>query len=150
MQLRIANMHWITIQNLPDERFQRLTGVKRATFDKMLTIIDSVKSVGGRGRPSKLCNADKLLMMLMYYREYRTFFHISITYGISEPQTGRIIRQMEDLLIKNKLFHLPGKKELLKDENEFEVVLVDVTETAIERPKKNSVSIIQGKRSGTR
>ena len=98
-----------------------------------MTITDSVKSVGGRGRSPKLCNASKVLMILMYYREYRTFFHISITYGISEPQTGRIIRQMEDLLIHTKLFHLPGKKELLKDENEFEVVAV-VTENSNRTP----------------
>jgi hypothetical protein len=40
---------------------------------------------------------------------------------------------MEDLLIHTKLFHLPGKKELLKDENEFEVVAV-VTENSNRTP----------------
>ena len=96
-----------------------------------------------------MSNADKLLMMLMYYREYRTFFHISITYGISEPQTGRIIRQMENLLINNKLFHLPGKKSLLQEDKEWEVVIVDVTESSIERPKKNSAGTILARRSDT-
>lgn len=143
-------MKWITVSQLPKERFQRLTGVKRSTFDNMLLIVDEAKPVAGRGRPSKLCNADKLLMMLMYYREYRSFFHISVTYGISEPQTGRIIRSMEELLINNKLFHLPGKKELLRDSAAYEVVIFDVTETSIERPKKNNVSITQGKRKDTR
>ena len=114
----------------------------------MLSVVDEVKPVGGRGRPSKLNNADKLLMMLMYYREYRTFFHISIAYSISEPQTGRIIRQMEDLLINNKLFHLPGKKSLLQSDSEWEVLVLDVTESNIERPKKNNASIIQAKRKG--
>lgn len=60
-------MKWITVSHLPDERFQSLTGAKRSTFDRMLLIVDEVKPVSGRGRPSKLCNADKLLMMLMYY-----------------------------------------------------------------------------------
>ncbi len=84
-------MHWINIQALEASRFQRLTGVKRSTFDLMLAVVNEARPIGGKGRPAKLSNADKLLMMLMYYREYRTFFHISITYGISEPQTGRII-----------------------------------------------------------
>ena len=142
-------MKWTTIKDISDSRFQRLTGVKRTTFNQMLSIVDVSKPSGKRGRPSILCNADKLLMMLMYYREYRTFFHISVTYGISEPQTGRIIRQMEELLINNKLFHLPGKKSLLQDNTQWEVVIVDVTESSIERPKKSSVDTIQARRNGT-
>jgi hypothetical protein len=31
---------------------------------------------------------------------------------------------------------LPGKKALLKSNVEFEVILIDATETPIERPKK--------------
>lgn len=142
-------MKWTTIKDISDSRFQRLTGVKRTTFKQMLSIVDAGKPSGMRGRPSILCNADKLLMMLMYYREYRTFFHISITYGISEPQTGRIIRQMEDLLINNKLFHLPSKKSLLQDNTQWEVVIVDVTESNIERPKKSNVDTIRARRNGT-
>ena len=67
-------MKWITVSHLSEERFQRLTGVKCSSFDKMLLIVDEAKPIGGRGRPSKLCNADKILMMLMYYQEYRPFF----------------------------------------------------------------------------
>ncbi len=64
--------------------------------------------------------------MLMYYRDYRTFFHISITYPISEQLTGRIIKQIEDLLINNNLFHLPGKKSVLQSDTEWEVVVLDI------------------------
>ncbi len=55
---------------------------------------------------------------------------------------------MEDLLINNKLFHLLGKKSLLQSDSEWEVVVLDVTESSIERPKKNNANIIQVKRSG--
>ncbi len=103
-----------------------------------------------RGRPSKISVENQLLIMLMYYREYRTFFHISITYGISEAQCWRIVRKLEDLLLKSKLFHLPGKKQLLDTTNNWEVVVIDVGETPIERPKKNSESIIQAKRNDIR
>jgi hypothetical protein len=43
---------------------------------------------------------------------------------------------MEDTLIKSKTFSLPGKKALLKSNAEFEVILIDATESPIERPKK--------------
>ena len=86
--------------------------------------------------------------MLMYYREYRTFFHISVTYGISEAQCWRIVRKLEDILIKSSLFHLPGKKKLTDTSINWEVVVIDVGESPIERPKKNSESITPAKRNG--
>lgn len=43
-----------TVNRLPEAPSQRLTDVKRSTFDIMLLIIDEAKPVGGRGRPSKL------------------------------------------------------------------------------------------------
>jgi len=40
------------------------------------------------------------------------------------------------VLIKSGVFSLPGKKELLKSDMEYEVILIDASESAIERPKK--------------
>jgi hypothetical protein len=54
---------------------------------------------------------------------------------------------MEEILIQDKRFHLPGKKVL--QENNWEVILVDVTESPVERPKKNSEGITQAKRNDT-
>ncbi len=49
---------------------------------------------------------------------------------------------IEDILIKSKVFSLPGKKALLKSDTEFEVILIDATESPIERPKKkNAVAL---------
>ncbi|MDR2511144.1 MAG: transposase family protein [Bacteroidales bacterium] len=108
----------------------------------MLAVLNEAKAKlrkhPSRGTPAKLSNADKLLLLLMYYREYRTQFHIGITYGISESRVCEIIKETESILIQDSRFHLPGKKALLKEENQFEVVLVDVSESPIERPKKNS------------
>lgn len=89
------------------------------------------------GRPNKLSIEDTLLMTLEYLREYRTYFHIGNTYGISESYAYKLIKWIEDVLIKSGKFSLPGKKELLKDESEYEVILVDATETPAERPKKS-------------
>jgi hypothetical protein len=142
-------MFYKEIESLAPPLFKRLTGVKKEVFAQMLDCITSFKMKNrkhsSRGRPPKLCYADKLLLMLMYYREYRSQFHIGVTYGISESSVCEIITEMENILIKDKRFHLPGKK-ILK-ENTFEVVLVDVTESPVERPKKNNEKITQVKRN---
>jgi hypothetical protein len=149
-------MKWEEIKDKNQSVFRRLVGVHKDTFSRMVEEIvrlrpQSAHKVPGniRGPKPKLGVEDQLLMMLMYYREYRTFLHISADYGISEPQCWRIITGLEKLLIKSKLFHLPGKK-VLQQGNTFEVVLVDVAETPIERPKKSNVNTIQGRKKDTR
>jgi hypothetical protein len=135
-------MFYNDIEKLSSTQFKRLTGVKREVFEQMLEVLNETKANSrkhpSRGTPPKLSNSDKLLLLLMYYREYRTQFHIGVTYGISESRVCEIIKDVESILIKDSRFHLPGKKSLLKEENHFEIVLVDVTESPVERPKKNN------------
>jgi hypothetical protein len=73
-------MRYKNIKDLKDTHFNRLTGVKKEVFSQMLDCITSykqaVKKHVSRGTPPKLGYADKLLLMLMYYREYRTQFHM--------------------------------------------------------------------------
>lgn len=88
-------------------------------------------------------------MALEYIREYRTYFHISQSYGVSESTAYESIKWIENTLIKHPDFALPGRKALLKSDMDDEVVLMDVTETPIERPKKSKKLIIQGKRRDT-
>ena len=79
---------------------------------------------------------EKLLMALEYLREYRTYFHVSQSYGISASSCYKAIKWIEDMLIKHPDFALPGRKALLKSDMEYEVILIDATETPIEHPKK--------------
>jgi hypothetical protein len=81
----------------------------------------------------------------MYYREYRTFFYISVAYGISEARCWRIVRKMETILIKSKLFHLLGKKQLTDSNMNWEVVVIDARESPIERPKKTAEVLLRQK-----
>jgi DDE superfamily endonuclease len=137
------------IKNLSDEKFRRLTGVKRKTFEKMLEILtekEKIKKSKG-GRPSKLSLENRLLMVLEYLREYRTYFHIGESYGVSESVSFKIIKYIEDTLIKSQIFSLPGKKELAKADNNIEVILIDATESPIERPKKNKKNSFLERRS---
>jgi hypothetical protein len=56
---------------------------------------------------------------------------------------------VENTLVKSGKFSLPGKKALYGDDSEVEVVLVDVTESPVERPKKIKKDIIVEKRNIT-
>jgi len=56
--------------------------------------------------------------------------------------------RIENTLVKDSQFKLPGKKALLEDDS-IEVILVDVTECPIERPKKNSGNTTPAKRKST-
>ncbi len=56
------------------------------------------------------------------------------------------IRKVEDVLIKSSIFKLPRKKKLLESEAEPKVIVIDVTESTIERPKKNRKNPIQEKK----
>ncbi len=145
-------MKYGQIQDLEEEKFRRLTGVKRTTFEKMVTILHdaNIKKKANGGRKNKLCIEDQLLMALEYMREYRTYFHISQSYGVSESSAYKSVKWVEDTLIKHPDFALPGRKELLKSDMEYEVVLIDATETPIERPKKDKNAIILEKRKDTR
>jgi len=150
-------MKWKSIKHLQAEAFKRLVGVNKDTFEKMVleakqSASVSTHKVAGkkRGPKSTISIRDQVLMLLMYYREYRTFFHAASSYGISESQCWKIITGLEQTLIKSQLFHLPGKKKLTTDTKQWEVVVIDVAEHSIERPQKNSDGIIQEKRKGIR
>ena len=90
-----------------------------------------------------------LLAALEYIREYRTYVHVAASYGMSESQIFRIIRWVEDTLVKDGTFSLPGRKALLKSDMEYEVVLIDVTESPVERPKKSKKDTTAVRKSGT-
>jgi len=131
-------MKFETVKELEEEKFRRLTGVKRTTFDKMVGILkQAIKDrATNKGRKKKLSIENMLLMTLEYIREYRTYFHISQSYSVSESNAYKTVKWVENTLIKHPDFALPGRKALLKSDMEFEVILVDASESPIERPKK--------------
>jgi len=138
-------MRYETVQHLKDTDFKRLTGVQRETFEKMLEVVEN--GLRDFGRPSKLSRAEQLLLTLMYWREYRTEFHIAQSYGVSESTVCRTIQKVENVLVRSGKFRLPGKKALQPSDTLIEIILVDVSEQPIERPKKAKNGIIAAKRS---
>lgn len=143
-------MKYNSVRTLKDEAFRRLTGVKRPTFEKMIGILKEahIKKKSKGGRKNTLSIEDMLLMSLEYLREYRTYFHISQSYGLSESAAYKTVRWVEDTLVKHPDFSLPGRKALLKSDMEYEIVLIDATETPIERPKKDKSISTPAKRKG--
>jgi hypothetical protein len=142
-------MKYHKVKMLKAEKFRRLTGVKKGTFEKMLEVLNaaSEKLHERGGRHAALPMADRLLLMLEYLREYRTYFHIAENYGISESACCRTVHWVEKTLIASGIFHLPGRKALLGGNAAFEVYLVDATESPVERPKKSSAGAIPERRS---
>jgi hypothetical protein len=138
-------MRYEDVKTWKDTDFKRLTGVQRKTFSKMLGVLE--KELPSFGRLPKLSRADQLLMTLMYWREYRTQFHIAGSYSVSEATVCRTINKVEDALIHSGEFRLPGRKALQPSDTLIEVILVDVSEQPIERPKKSKNVITAAKRS---
>lgn len=137
-------MTYKQVQHLKPEAFRRLCGVRPKTFAEMVEVLEEkARRKRKPGRPSKLSLPDQLLMTLQYWREYRTYFHIAQSWGVDESTAHRLIRSVEDTLIQSGRFALPGKKKLYAAEHEIEVLVVDVTETPVERPKKTA-SILFG------
>ena len=144
-------MKYEAINGLSDVNFRRLTGVKRTTFTLMMSVLKLAeeKRRRGGGRASGLSLEDQLLMTLEYLREYRTYFHISQSYGLSESRCFRVICWVENTLIKHPEFALPGRKALTQSDMQYEVVVIDATECPIERPKKSRGNTTQARENAT-
>ncbi|MBF2006224.1 MAG: transposase family protein, partial [Chlorogloeopsis fritschii C42_A2020_084] len=95
-------MSYEQIKDLPASEFKRLCGVHIATFGKMVEVLKpELVRTGKKGGQPKLSVEDHLLVALEYWREYRTYFHISKSWGIHESTVCRIVRKVENILIKS-------------------------------------------------
>jgi hypothetical protein len=144
-------MSYEQIKDLRPALFKRYCGVKPETFHKMVTVV-SLHLAETRiktGRPPKLSVEAQVLMTLEYWREYRTFFHLAKSWDLHEASVWRTICRVEDILTRSRAFTLPGKKKLQMSDHEIEFIVVDVTETPIERPKKSKNVITAASRSDT-
>jgi hypothetical protein len=132
-------MSYSDLEALSAGEFKRLCGVSRETFGEMVEILrPQLERQGRRGGQNKLSVEDQLMVTLEYWREYRSQFHIGASWGLHETTVSRIIKKVEDVLIKCDKFRLPSKRALYQPGWEWKVFVVDVGEMEIERPKKNS------------
>ena len=140
-------------KQLSNQDFKQIIGVERTTFDAMVTILNEAYTSKPKkwrgGRKKKLTTENQLIMTLKYLRQYVTQKELAFEFEIGEATVCDTIRWIEDTLVKDGSFSLPGKKMLLEDDN-IEVILVDVTECPIERPQKNKENGTPVKRKDTR
>jgi hypothetical protein len=141
------------IQKLGEQEFKRITGVTRELFEKMLEGLKEQYAqdhIGGgaRGQPVEL----RLTLALEYWREYRTFEHMANDHQIPKSTINEMVLWVEYALSKDKEFKLADLKERFKsgEENEIEIIIVDVEEQPIERPKTEQEKSYSGKKNGTR
>ena len=126
------------MDELSNTKFKRLIGIKKHTAARCVEHLNVAyaEKHKKRGRHSKLKPEDMLLVACKYWRQYATFAELGLEYGVAESTAHDIVKWVEKVLIKQKEFHIPGKQALLND-SDIDVVLVDATETAVERPKKS-------------
>jgi len=144
-------MKYENIKSYKAAEFKAVTGVLPETFNAMLEVVkvSYAKSHKNRGRHRKLSREDMLLMTLEYYKEYRTLECIGASYGLKKTNIGKTIKWVEEVLVNSGLFSLPGKKKLVQFETEIEIIVVDTTETPIQRPKNRQRQYYSGKKNDT-
>lgn len=131
--------------------FQRLSWVSQWTFDEMIQIVSEYRKNQAEKRTGKeqcgrnhiLSLEDQILLCLLYLRTYTTYLFLWSIFGISEASAWRIHREIETVLIRSGKFSLP-KRTILQEE--LEEVLIDATESQIERPSKGQRKFYSGKK----
>jgi hypothetical protein len=62
--------------------------------------------------------------------------HFAYEYNTVKSYIHKVIEWVENTLIQDGTYHLPGKNILTDEEHAPRVIAIDVTEHPIERPKK--------------
>ena len=139
-------------ENTKEALFKRLYGVTPATFNKMLSILQKeyIALHKSGGKPPKLTPEQKLYITLKYLREYRTMDSIAAEYGVCKGTVCLSIQWVEDTLVRDGTFALPEKKALKRKSAAIQYVVVDATESPINRPKKNQKEYYSGKKNAIR
>ena len=139
-------------QDAKEALFKRLYGVKPDTFDKMVSILqkefDALHTSGGKH--PKLTAKDKLYIALKYLREYRTMDSSAVEYGVCKGTVCLAMQWVEDTLVKDGTFALPGKKVLKRKSDSMQYIVVDVTESPINRPKEGQKAYYSGEKNAIR
>ena len=132
-----------TLKTYSDTKFRQVVGFPRDIFNQIVELVEAdYRQVHTRrGRLSKLTSEDKVLITAEHWRSYPTNMMLAAHYGVDEKTIRTVIKRVEMVLMRSKQFHLPGAKELLNEDSPFEIVLVDATDTRVERPKKSKNKI---------
>jgi DDE superfamily endonuclease/Helix-turn-helix of DDE superfamily endonuclease len=139
------------------DTFRQLTGITPAAFDHLLAELQpryeradarrkdraGRRRKPGAGRKHTLSLADRLLMLLIYYRTYTTHAALGFLFGIDDSAVGRNINPLQPLLAG--IFRIPERRVELTREDLGELFF-DATERAIPRPTRGQRAYYSGKK----
>jgi hypothetical protein len=143
------------LEDLNEKEFKLITGVTRGVFHKMLDVLRKKYAAeharGGRpGLPVEI----RLTLALEYWREYRSFRHMAVSHQIKKSTVNEAVLWVENVLSESEEFKLQNIRERFKsneeNEGEIAVVLIDVEEQPIERPKYDQEKSYSGKKTSHR
>jgi hypothetical protein len=134
-----------------------MTGITPAAFDDLLAQLTPRseqaearrKSRPGRrrkpggGRKHALALADRLLMLLIYYRTYVTHAFLGFLFGLDDSAVGRNINPLQPLLAG--IFRIPERRVALA-EDEIRELFFDATERPTRRPGRGQRQFYSGKK----
>src|SRR6476646_8662410 len=137
--------------------FRQLTGITPAAFARLLAELtpryehaeSKRKDRPGRrrrpgaGRKHALDLADRLLMLLIYYRTYTTHAFLGFLFGIDDSAVGRNINPLQPLLAG--IFRIPERRIRL-DPEEIRELFFDATERPTRRPTEGQREYYSGKK----
>jgi hypothetical protein len=137
--------------------FRRLTGLTPTAFHRLLgevAVADAVtraqraarpgrRRKAGGGRTPTLPLADRLLMLLVYYRTYVPHAFLGFLFGLDDSNVSRGIRRLEPLLAG--IFRIPERKVALTPE-EIRELFFDGTERPTGRPVRGQKRYYSGKK----
>ncbi|SKA71778.1 Helix-turn-helix of DDE superfamily endonuclease [Thiothrix eikelboomii] len=127
-------MNYLTLKTLSPSAFKRGVGIPLPLFHELLEVLKAGELTKKKsGRPSPLSLEDQLLLTLGYWREYRTLFHLGLSYQVHESTAQRIVKRVETRLEASGVLSLAqtASREGVRG------VLLDASEVPIERPQKN-------------
>ena len=137
--------------------FRQLTGITPAAFDRLLAQLapryeaadtrrkarpDRVRKPGA-GPKHKLPLADRLLMLLIYYRTYTTHAFLGFLFGVDDSAVGRNINPLQPLLAG--IFRIPERRAKL-DPEDIRELFFDATERPTRRPERGRREFYSGKK----
>ena len=137
--------------------FHQLTGITPVAFDRLLADLTpryeqadaKRKNRPGRqrqpgaGRKHALDLADRLLMLLIYYRTYTTHAFLGFLFGVDDSAVGRNINPLQPLLAG--IFRIPERRAKL-DPEDMRELFFDATERPTRRPGRGQREYYSGKK----
>jgi hypothetical protein len=135
-------MNYETIKDLPASSFRRSVGIERKLFHELVGVLALAEAAKKKsGRPS-LSLENQLCLALSYWREYRTLFHLGLSYGVHESNAQRIVTRVENRLAASGFLAqvkpaVGSAVEVGNRSDACAVVILDASKVPIERPKKS-------------